>query len=406
MKRALCAILFIVVWGCSKETRVTQALAPRELIPPNDVLGQFVPQTQYSVVKLPSLGGTISRGNSINERGWIAGTSFVTNNAARHAALWREGSVLDLGTLGGPTLNSSVQWPGQNNQGMVVGISHTAVDDTLGETWSCSAFLPFVGKTCVGFFWENGVMTALPTLGGDNGFATGVNNLGQVVGWAETKVHDPTCDEPQMLQFHAVMWEPKKGTKTVLQPLKADSASAATAINDRGQAVGISGECDVAVGRFSARHAVIWEKGETNEIPNLGGISWHTPMAINELGDVVGFSNPPGDPNGEFIVHAFFWSRRGGIKDLGTLPGDSTSQALGINARGQVVGLSTSKAGTNHAFIWQDGVMTDLQKLMLPGFADSLISAQDINDHGRITGRLFERSTGQFVTFVATPVPR
>ncbi|MGH7693659.1 MAG: hypothetical protein ACRENH_01690, partial [Gemmatimonadaceae bacterium] len=158
MKRALCAVLSIVVWGCSKETQVTQALAPRELIPPNDVLGQFVPQTRYTVVKLPSLGGSISRGNSINERGWIAGTSFVTNNAARHAALWREGSVLDLGTLGGPMLNSSVQWPGQNNQGAVVGISQTAVDDTLGETWSCSAFLPFVGKTCVGFFWENGVM--------------------------------------------------------------------------------------------------------------------------------------------------------------------------------------------------------------------------------------------------------
>jgi probable HAF family extracellular repeat protein len=123
-------------------------------------------------------------------------------------------------------------------------------------------------------------------------------------------------------------------------------------------------------------------------------------------GDVVGFSNPPGDPNGEFIVHAFLWTRRGGIKDLGTLPGDSTSQALGVNARGQVVGLSTSTAGTNRAFIWQDDVMTDLQKLMLPGFADSLISAQDINDHGRITGRLFDRASGQLVTYVATPIPR
>lgn len=406
MKRASYAILVTALWGCSNDTRVTQWLSPRELVPPNDVLGQFNLGVRYNVVKLPSLGGTISRGNSINERGWIAGTSFVANNGARHSALWREGSVLDLGTLGGPLLNSSVQWPGQNNQGMIVGISQTAVDDTLGEPWSCSAFLPFVGKTCLGFFWEKGVMTALPTLGGDNGFATGVNNRGQVVGWAETKVHDPTCDEPQVLQFQAVMWEPKKGTQRVLRPLKGDSASAATAINDRGQVVGISGECDVAVGRFSAQHSVIWLEGIPNEIPNLGGISWHTPMAINERGDVVGFSNPPGDPNGEFIVHAFLWTKQDGIKDLGTLPGDSTSQALGINARGQVVGLSTSKASTNHAFIWQNGVMTDLQKLMPPGFPDSLVSAQDINDQGRITGRLFDRSTGQLAAFVATPVPR
>jgi hypothetical protein len=50
--------------------------------------------------------------------------------------------------------------------------------------------------------------------------------------------------------------------------------------------------------------------------------------------------------------------------------------------------------------------MTDLQKLMVTGFADSLISAQDINDQGRITGRLFDKGTGQLVTYVATPIPR
>lgn len=106
----------------------------------------------------------------------------------------------------------------------------------------------------------------------------------------------------------------------------------------------------------------------------------------------MGFPNPLGDPNGEFIVHGFLWSRRRGLKHLGTLPGDSTSQALSINSRGQVMGLSTSKAGANRAFIWQDGVMTDLQRLMVAGFPDSLISAQDINDHGGITGRLCDRN--------------
>ena len=36
-------------------------------------------------------------------------------------------------------------------------------------------------------------MTRLPTLGGTHGFATGTNNLGQTVGWAENTVLDPTC---------------------------------------------------------------------------------------------------------------------------------------------------------------------------------------------------------------------
>src|SRR5207237_3918435 len=33
------------------------------------------PQEHYSITDLPSLGGTISRGNSINNRGWAAGYS-------------------------------------------------------------------------------------------------------------------------------------------------------------------------------------------------------------------------------------------------------------------------------------------------------------------------------------------
>ena len=397
MQRVTYAILAAVV-ACANDPHITP---PLDEMPAREVIAQAVTPLYEVDTISGSLGGTVSIGRSINSRGTVAGVSFVTNNAAREAVLWEKGELVRLGTLGGA--NSSVQWPGQNDNGMVVGISQTAVDDTLGETWSCSAFLAFTGKTCLGFVWENNVMRPLPTLGGDNGFASGVNNRGEVVGWAETRVVDPTCKSPQVLQFRAVLWDTKKGTKLELPPLPGDSTSAATAINNRGQVVGISGECDVAVGRFSALRSVMWEKGEPTELPNLGGQTWHTPMAMNDSGDVVGFSNPPGDVNGSFIVHAFLWTRQSGIIDLGTLPGDSTSQALGINSRREVVGVSTSKANRNRAFLWKEGVMYDLNKIAGAGFADSLVTAQHINEAGKITGRLFQKSTGKAVPYMAAP---
>ncbi len=397
MRNVSLVILMGAMAGCGDRTQVTQPFAAQ---------AGLTPTPRYEVVKFSSsLGGTQSRGLAINNRGWVAGFSNLPGNGSRHAVLWREhDSLIDLRTLGGP--NSSVAWLGLNDRGVVVGISQTAAPDTLGESWSCSAFFPLAtstGRICLGFVWEDGVMTPLPTLGGDNGYATAVNTWGQVVGWAETRVHDPTCKAPQVLQFRAVLWEPKRGRKRELRPLPGDSTSAATAINEWGQAVGISGDCDVAVGRFSARNAVLWERGEPKKLPNLGGISWHTATAINNRGDIVGFSNPAGDTGGIFIPHAFLWTRRGGIVDLGLLEGDQTSQALAINAWGQVVGLSTGAAG-NRAVLWQDGVILDLNTLVGPGFPDRLITAADINDLGQITGRLLEAGTGKTLMFVATPI--
>ena len=86
------------------------------------------------------------------------------------------------------------------------------------------------------------------------------------------------------------------------------------------------------------------------------------------------------------------------------LPGDAFSEALGINGRGQVVGISFGGAAGSRAFIWQDGQTIDLNTLMIPGFPDHLIAAQDINDAGQITGRLVEKSTGKTLAFVATPI--
>jgi probable HAF family extracellular repeat protein len=226
-----------------------------------------------------------------------------------------------------------------------------------------------------------------------------------VVGWAENTVHDPTCVPPQVLQFRAVIWELEGNQIRELPPLPGDTSGAATAINDRGQVVGISGTCDQAVGRFTAAHAVLWENGGVTDIGNLGGDAWNTPMAINQRGDVVGFAGQPGDDPDNPQLHAFLWTRHDGIQDLGALPGDVYSEAHGINERRQIVGISCDAGGSCRAFLWQNGVMTDLNTLVGPGYSDVLTTAQDINDLGEITGRAFDPDTGERPAFLATPIP-
>jgi len=360
--------------------------------------------TPYHVTNLQSLGGTSSVGYSVNDRGWVAGRSNLPGNQTRHATLWRKGALTDLGTLGGA--NSAVLWPVKNVRGIVTGIAQTAEPDPLNEKWSCGFFFPAAtgrGTRCLGFKWKNGVMTRLPTLGGTHGFATGSNNLGQTVGWAENTMHDPTCVLPQVLQFRAVMWGPRNGQISELPPLPGDSVSAATALNDHSQVVGISGICDQAAGRFSAIHNVLWENGNPVDIGDLGGVAWNTPMAISQDGDVVGFANASAADEGNFNPRAFLRIEGQPIQNLGTLPGDVTSQALGINRWRQAVGQSCDVDDNCRAFLWQNGVMTDLNDLVGFGYDDVLTTANDIDDFGRITGQGFDDDAGQFVAFLATP---
>lgn len=391
---SLALLITTAAWACGDEPQITE---------PQTHTLHSSGEVTYEIALLPTLEGRLNRPSGINNRGWVAGFANLSDNLTRHAALWRGGEIKDLGTLGGP--NSNVQWPGINEAGTVVGIAELDQDDPLDEEWSCTAFFPSVtGKICRGFVWRDDQMSALEPLGGNQSFATSVNNRGQVVGWAETPVFDPTCTLPQRLQFRAVLWEPRKDRQRELPPFPGDSTSAATAINDRGMVVGISGECDVAVGRRSALRSVLWHHGRVIDIGDLGGDMWHTPMDINERGDVVGFSNPAGVVGITFAPHGFFWSKRDGIVDLGTLPGDAVSQAVGINNRRQVVGVSSGPSG-NSAVLWENGVPRDLNG-MKGDFPHRLIVAQHINDRGVIVGRAVLTGTTTQVPFVATPVIR
>src|SRR5437899_306163 len=367
---------------------------------------------QYQVSTLPDFGGTSSGGNSINDQSWVAGYSRLPDRN-RHATLWRNSSLLDLGTLGGP--NSSVTWNVKNTAGIIVGISQTADPQLLGESWSSAAFYSTpnnVGYINLGFVWQNNQMRRLPPFpGGNNGFATGANNLGQVVGWAENGVHDPNCCCTQVLQFRPAVWT--LGPPDQIQDLPlipGDSSGAATAINDNGQIVGISGICDQAVGRHTAKHAVLWENGTVTDIyPDAPAPWWNTPTAINQHGDVVGFAGDPASVEGE-ILHAFIWTKDNGIKVLkplrGRVPEHVDSEAYGINEAGQVVGVSCDAEQNDcRAVIWDHGVYpTDLNDLKAPSYSALLASAKDINNKGEITGRAVDPITGVLTAYLAVPV--
>ena len=378
------------------------------------VLAQGPAQTkaklQYQVSNLATLGGTSSGGNSINNQTWVAGYSRLAGNQSRHATLWRNGSLLDLGTLGGP--NSSVTWNVKDTSGVIVGISQTATPEPLGEYWSSAAFYgpPYnIGFINLGFVWEQNQVRGLPTFpGGNNGFATGANNLRQVIGWAENGVHDGACVSPQLLQFRPAMWT--LGPPDQIQDLPlipGDTSGAATAINDNGQIVGISGICDQAVGRHTARHAVLWENGGVTDLGNLGAQWWNTPTAINQRGDVVGFDGDPAFVEGD-IVHAFMWTREDGIRHLKPLQGRSPkhvdSEAYGINQARQVVGISCDANFIDcRAVIWDHGnTPTDLNELK-GSYSARLESAKDINDNGEITGRAID-GNGVRTAYLAIPL--
>ncbi len=275
---------------------------------------------QYAVTVLGTFGGANGSASSINETGVVAGTADQTGDVSSEATVWYGKRPLGLGTLGG--LNSGVDWPNHNNFGLIAGISETARIDPLGEDWSCQAFFPTIPDTkhvCRGFAWNGDKLLELPTLGGENGYAAGTNDFNEIVGWAETMVHDPTCTAVtkfpnsfyQVLQFEPVVYEPN-GSVRRLPTVHGDPDGAATAINDRGDAVGISGTCDQAVGRFTAAHIVLWHRGRATEIGNFGGVSWNTPNAVNNLGQVAGFANLPGDTNGQFQPIGFVWDRHPG----------------------------------------------------------------------------------------------
>jgi probable HAF family extracellular repeat protein len=275
-----------------------------------------VAQTRYQVTDLGT-GGTANEAcaMSLNDEGWteiMAGQVEAGQNVdslsatliSGRALLDADGFKVDLGTLGGK--NSWMNWGEINDFGQIVGFSETAVPDPNGED-ICGFGTHLI---CRPFLWQFFHMSALPTLGGNNGEASAINSRGQIVGMAENGAVDSSCPPDttnNRIQMPA-LWENERAH--ALPMLSGDLDGFAYWINDYDQVVGESGTCGGATS-----HAVSWEHGTVSQLPDLGtgGLAWSN----NNRGQIVG---TVGSADGT-TQYGALW-QNGVLTDLGTLPGD------------------------------------------------------------------------------------
>ena len=175
---------------------------------------------------------------------------------------------------------------------------------------------------------------------------------------------------------------------TDLGNLTGGTSSEALAINDSGQVVG-----DSTVGNGHS-HAFLYSSGTMTDIGTLGGIFSYG-QGIGSGGQVVGWSATLTSGNN---YHAFVYD--GTMHDLGTL-GGATSRAISMNAAGQIVGNSVNSIGIDRAFLYSNGIMSDLGAL--PGGAGSS-TAYSINNIGQIVGTSNSPGLNRAVLFSGSSV--
>ena len=364
-------------------------------------------QQSYKITDLGvnNVKDNFSMAMGLNSRGWAENmdgtvnppeTSTSTTVARGRAVISVYGLNIDLGTLGKADGNSWIQWGGINDRGEAVGMSETADPDPNNE--DICGFGTHL--TCVPFLWRGGHMSALPTLGGNNGQASAINNRGEVVGFAENGALDSTCPAGTTNNRIALPASWLRGNAEALPLVGNDTDGFAFGVNDQGEAVGYSGNC------IAATHAVMWKDNTAFPLRDLGGAGSNFAYAINSLGQIAG---QVGTADGS-TFYAAVWQHgaEGAATQINILPGDFAAFATGINNRGQVVGNDfDSTFSWSHGFIWQDNVTTDLNTLIPADSNLFIISASNINDRGQISGMatvLTGPYAGNIHAYLLTPV--
>ncbi len=316
---------------------------------------------------------------SISENGqFIVGVSEtghydpLTHYPEYNAVLWQRGhKIKNLGTFGG-NVSSAVS---VNDLGQIVGGATNATTDQyaagLGPCWSLNCWP--AATQWRAFMWQNGVMTDLGTLGTGNDAVAGLlNATGQVAGISYTNTTaNHTTGVPTQDPF---FWE--QGNSMVDMGTLGGTFGYPNWINSNGQVVGQSN-----LAGDKKYHPFLWQKGKTmQDLGTLGGKSG-TATWINDAGEAVGGAWTTGNQ----AFHAVLW-KNGKALDLGVLTGYKHSLAYSINSKDQIVGCVTNNLnkGCTHGFLWENGTMYNLNKLVARGSGLTLSMPLNINDRGEI----------------------
>ena len=278
-------------------------------------------------------------------------------------------SITDLGTLGGTTSFAEAI----NNHGQVAGGARTGVAD-VGH-----AFLWTPGA-------KNGVpanpqmqdLGSLPNLPYSEAFA--LNDAGQVVGRALTTVVGPGSDGffwngTAMIDLGALGGLPGNGTVSVATttPGAFPGTAAVQTITFGGT---ITGGTFTLSFNGTSTTAIAWSPNATTLAANIqAALSPVVPATVSTTSattDTVTFPYPGPEPTMTACSLA---------TTIAYAVNDATA-----NHPVQVVGQSRLVDGADHAFLWENGVLTDLNALIPANSGWVLSTATGINDNQQIVG--------------------
>lgn len=305
---------------------------------------------QYEIVDLGTLGGARSGVHTINENGIISGWATLPSGEM-HAVIWDASGIVDLGTPPG-----------------AIGSVAAAANDS-GQVAANAE----VSSQSQGYLFENGIWTSIGNLPGTSeSRANDIDSGGRIVGSSYT---------PDGVS-RAIIWD--AGVLSDLGTLF--STASAVAINEAGRVVGVT-DIGLPAGGQEIR-GFLWENGQMTALNPLPDDFRSSASDINDVGQICGTSTNSGSPPYFLAVESAVLWENGTVIDLGSVPGWGRNSASAINNHGQVVGTGEHSASNplNKAFIWQDGVIQNLNDLVPGGTEWDLKWARDINDAGQIVG--------------------
>lgn len=354
------------------------------------------PLFRYEVVDLGALSPNTNdvRANAINDFGQITGRSgtgtnitFIGTNGVEttrpvnQAFIWENGAMKPLTSTGVKKGGSSEDGQTVTQYGAGGGFA-SGIND-LGVVVGTSDQKP--GPTDRGLLWQKSGDYKLDIydFGGVESYFFDVNNQGQIAG---RHIYGPGSTATSPTRSNAIFWE--NGVKIDLSSLGGDT-NTARSINNKGQIVGqIDG--DGLLNDKTVNSAALWQRGANGEytLTDLGTFGADQSIArdINEAGQIIGWTV---NGTGSSTVNSAFLLQDGELINLGGF-GGRLGETAGINEFAEVVGYSQNVAGQDLAYVWNDGMMVDLNnavttKLTFNGSTVTLTRATDINNFGDIT---------------------